>query len=127
MYYGGYVFAMIIDSKNETQKSILTNKCFYQTTAQIMREFEKKGYANSADETAKVIAAYHDLVQKKMKNNFSKDYNEAFKKIDDAIKGLANKVFYGYDNKGLDYAYKSFAKFDYINAIIGRQRIKKKS
>ncbi len=118
---------MIIDSKNETQKSILTNKCFYQTTAQIMREFEKKGYANSADETAKVIAAYHDLVQKKTKNNFSKDYNEAFKKIDDAIKGLANKVFYGYDNKSLDYAYKSFAKFDYINAIIGRQRIKKKS
>ena len=102
---------MIIDSKNETQKSILTNKCFYQTTAQIMHEFEKKGYANSADETAKVIAAYHDLVQKKAKNNFSKDYNEAFKKIDD---------------KSLDYAYKSFAKFDYINAIIGRQRIKKK-
>ena len=83
---------MIIDSKNETQKSILTNKCFYQTTAEIMREFEKKGYANSADETAKVIAAYHELVQKKAKNNYSKDYNEAFKKIDDAIKGLANKV-----------------------------------
>ena len=80
---------MIIDSKNETQKSILTNKCFYQTTAQIMHEFEKKGYANSADETAKVIAAYHDLVQKKAKNNFSKDYNEAFKKIDDMkIKAL---------------------------------------
>lgn len=121
------VLAMIIDSKNETQKSILTNKCFYQTTAEIMREFEKKGYANSADETAKVIAAYHELVQKKAKNNYSKDYNEAFKKIDDAIKGLANKVFYGYDNKSLDYAYKSFAKFDYINAIIGRQRTKKKS
>lgn len=121
-----YVLAMIIDSKNETQKSILTNKCFYQTTAQIMHEFEKKGYANSADETAKVIAAYHDLVQKKAKNNFSKDYNEAFKKIDEAIKGLANKVFYSYDNQSLDYAYKSFAKFDYINAIIGRQRVKKK-
>ena len=117
---------MIIDSKNETQKSILTNKCFYQTTAQIMREFEQKGYANSADETAKVIAAYHELVQKKVKNNYSKDYNEAFKKIDDAIKGLANKVYYGYDNQSSDYAYKSFAKFDYINAIIGRQRIKKK-
>lgn len=117
---------MIIDSKNETQRSILTNKCFYQTTAQIMREFEKKGYTNSADETAKVIAAYHDLVQKKAKNNFSKDYNEAFKKIDDAIKGLANKVFYGHENQGLDDAYKSFVKFDYINAIIGRQRIKKK-
>ena len=123
----GYVLAMIIDSKNETQKSILTNKCFYQTTVQIMREFERKGYANSADETAKAIAAYHELVQKKSKNNFNKDYNEAFKKIDDAIKGLANKVFYSYDKQSLDYAYKSFAKFDYINAIIGRQHIKKKS
>lgn len=117
---------MIIDSKNETQKSILTNKCFYQTTAQIMHSFEEKGYANSADETAKVIAAYHDLVQKKTKNNYGKDYNEAFKKIDEAIKGLANKVFYSYDKKGLDYAYQYFAKFDYINAIIGRQRTKKK-
>jgi len=117
---------MIIDSKNETQKSILSNKCFYQTTAQIMHEFEKKGYANSADETAKVIAAYHDLVQKKAKNNYSKDYNEAFKKIDDAIKGLANKVFYSYEKKSLDYAYQSFASFDYINAIIGRQRTKNK-
>lgn len=116
---------MIIDSKNETQKSILTNKCFYQTTAQIMHEFERKGYANSADETAKVIAAYHDLVQKKAKNNFNKDYNDAFRKIDDAIKGLANKVFYG-ESQGLDTAYKSFAKFDYIKAIIGRQNIKKK-
>lgn len=122
-----YVLAMIIDSKNETQKSILTNKCFYQTTAQIMHEFETKGYANSADETAKVIAAYHELVQKKTKNNFSKDYNEAFKKIDDAIKGLANRVFYSYDKQSLDYAYKSFVKFDYISAIIGRQRSKKKS
>lgn len=118
---------MIIDSKNETQKSILTNKCFYQTTAQIMHEFEKKGYANSADETAKVIAAYHELVQKTAKNNFSKDYNEAFKKIDDAIKGLANKVFYNYEKQSLDYAYQYFAKFDYISAIIGRQHTKKKS
>lgn len=117
---------MIIDSKNEAQKSILTNKCFYQTTAQIMHEFERKGYTNSADETAKVIAAYHELVQRKAKNNFSKDYNEAFKKIDEAIKGLANKVFYSSEEKSLDCAYESFAKFDYINAIIGRQRTKKK-
>ena len=117
---------MIIDSKNETQKSILTNKCFYQTTAQIMKGFEDKGYANSADETAKVIAAYHNLVQKKVKNNFSKDYNEAFQKIDSAIKGLANKVFYSYEGQILDKGYYSFAKFDYINAIIGRQRVKKK-
>lgn len=117
---------MIVDSKNETQKSILTNKCFYQTTARIMREFEQKGYANSADETAKVIAAYHEVVQKKSKNNYNKDYNEAFQKIDEAIKGLANKVFYNYEKQSLDYAYKSFVKFDYISAIIGRQHTKKK-
>ena len=120
------VLTMIIDSKNETQKGILTNKCFYQTTAQIMREFERKGYANSADETAKVIAAYHNLVQKKTKNKYSKDYNEAFQKIDNAIKGLANKVFYSEDKQGIDCAYDSFVKFDYINAIIGRQHAKKK-
>ena len=92
---------MIIDSKNETQKSILTNKCFYQTTAQIMHEFEKKGYANSADETAKVIAAYHDLVQKKAKITLAKIIMRHLKKLDDAIKGLANKVFYGYEIKAL--------------------------
>jgi hypothetical protein len=117
---------MIIDNKNETQKSILTNKCFYQTTAQIMYEFERRGYVNSADETAKVFAAYHDLVQKKSKNVYNKDYNDAFRKIDEAIKGLANKVFYG-DAKALDVAYKSFVKFDYVNAILGRQQVKKKS
>lgn len=48
---------MIIDSSNTRQRNILTNKCFYQTTAQIMHDFEQKGYANSADETLKVINA----------------------------------------------------------------------
>ena len=90
-----------------------------------MHDFEQKGYANSADETAKVIAAYHNIVQKKSKNTFNKDYNEAFTKIDDAIKSMANKVFYTYDKQSFDIAYKSFQEFDYINAIIGRQRMKK--
>lgn len=90
---------MIIDSNNKSQRSILTNKCFYQTTARIMRDFEEKGYANSADETAKVIAAYHDLVKKKTKNNFNADYNAAFQRIDNAIQTLANKVFYDCDKK----------------------------
>lgn len=58
-----------------------------------MHEFEKKGYANSADETAKVIAAYHDLVQKKAKNNFSKDYNEAFKKLTMPLRGWLTRYF----------------------------------
>ena len=47
---------MIIDGNNKKQRSILTNKCFYQTTAKIMHDFEQKGYANSADETLKVIS-----------------------------------------------------------------------
>lgn len=116
---------MIINSNDMLQRNILTNKCFYQTTAQIMRDFEQKGYANSADETAKVIAAYHNVVQKKAKNTFNKDYNEAFEKIDAAIKNMANKVFYIYDKNSFDCAYRSFQDFDYINAIIGRQRLKK--
>ena len=88
------VGVMIIDSSNTRQRNILTNKCFYQTTAQIMHDFEQKGYANSADETLKVINAYHSLIKKKVKNNFNADYNAAFQKIDDAIKMLANKVYY---------------------------------
>ncbi len=115
---------MIIDGNNKKQRGILTNKCFYQTTAQIMKDFERKGYANSADETVKVISAYHDLVQKKVKNNFSADYNNAFQKIDTAIKSLANQVFYDCDSKSYDNAYKSFEEFDYINAILTRQHNK---
>ena len=116
---------MIIDGNNKKQRSILTNKCFYQTTAQIMRDFESKGYANSADETAKVITAYHDIVKKKAKNNFNSDYNAAFERIDKAIDSLANKVFYDYDKKKHDIAYRSFEAFDYVSAIINRQLSKK--
>ena len=116
---------MIIDGGNAKQKSILTNKYFYQTTAQIMSDLENKGYANSADETLRIIAAYHNVVKKKVKNNFSADYNAAFEKIDNAIRNLANKVFYNYDRKGLDEAYRSFENFDHINAVLERQRIKK--
>ena len=57
---------MIINSNDSSQRNILTNKCYYQTTAQIMHDFEQKGYANSADETAKVITAYHNLIQKNL-------------------------------------------------------------
>ena len=92
-----------------------------------MKDFEQKGYANSADETLKVIAAYHDLVQKKVKNNFNSDYNNAFQKIDNAIKSLANQVFYDCDGKSYDHAYKSFEAFDYINAIVARQHNKNSS
>lgn len=112
---------MIIDGNNKKQRSILTNKCFYQTTAKIMREFEEKGYANSADETAKVISAYHDIVKKKSRNHYNNDYNLAFKRIDEAIDGLANRVFYDCDKKKHDFAYQSFEEFDYVGAIVNRQ------
>ena len=118
---------MIIDSNNEKQKGILTNKCFYQTTARIMRDFEERGYVNSADETVKVISAYHDLVKKKAKNNYNNDYNLAFQRIDNAIQTLAYKVYYSHDKKSLDYAYKSFENFDYVNAIVNRRHLKKQS
>ena len=39
---------MIINSNDSSQRNILTNKCYYQTTAQIMHDFEQKGYVNSA-------------------------------------------------------------------------------
>ena len=91
-----------------------------------MHDFESKGYANSADETAKVISAYHQIVKKKSKNNYNEDYNAAFRRIDNAIQSLANKVFYS-DKNSLDYAYNSFEEFDHINAIVTRQRVKKGS
>jgi len=116
---------MIINSKNERQRKILTNKCFYQTTAQIVCDFAKKGYLNPTDEAAKAISAYHDLVQKKVKNNFSKDYNEAFSKIDASIKDMAHKVFYIYDSKSFDIAYQAFRDFDHIQAILAWKRLKK--
>ena len=118
---------MIIDSSNKKQKSILTNKCFYQTTARIMLDFEEKGYVNSADETTRAISAYHQIVKKKTKNNFNKDYNSAFQRIDGAIQQLANQVFYDCDKKSLDYAYNSFEEFDHISAIVNRQRSKKRA
>lgn len=115
---------MIIDGNNKKQRSILTNKCFYQTTAKIMRDFEEKGYPNSADETAKVIAAYHDIVKRKSRNHYNQDYNAAFEKIDEAINSLANKVFYDCDKKKHDFAYRSFEDFDYVGAIVNRQLTK---
>ena len=118
---------MIIDSNNPKQRSILTNKCYYQTMAQFMHDFEDKGYPNAADETVKVINAYHDLVRKRVKNTFNSDYNDAFRKIDLAIDSMANKVFYAYDNRSHDIAYQCFQEFDYINAIVGRSRLKKSS
>ena len=115
---------MIINSNNPLQRHILTNKCFYLTIAQIVHDFEQKGYPNAADEAAKVVAAYHSLVQKRSKNTYNKDYNEAFARIDKAIKSMVNQVFYTYDSQSFNAAYAAFKDFDYINAILGRQRLK---
>ena len=87
--------------------------------AQIMHDFEKKGYQNPAEEAVKIVTAYHNLVAKKDKNHYGKDYNEAFARIDNAIKKIANQVFYNLDAKSFDAAYEAFQNFDYINVILG--------
>lgn len=119
-----WMFDVMIDSNNKKQSTIIANKCFYQATASIMRGLEDKGYQNPADETAKVITAYHSLVSKKSENNYSKDYNEAFKQIDSAIENIAHEVFAQHEEKKFDYAYKSFEAFDHISVILNRQQIK---
>jgi len=116
---------MIIDSSNFRQINILTNKYFYQTTSKIMTLLESQGVENTADETLKVISAYRDIVTKKSKNKFNSSYNKAFKQIDEAIESVAHKVFYDSDIS-YDKAYRSFENFDHLNAILGRQRNKKK-
>ena len=66
------------------------------------------------------------LITRLSRNNYNEDYNAAFRRIDNAIQSLANKVFYS-DKNSLDYAYHSFEEFDHINAIVTRQRVKKGS
>ena len=84
---------MIINSSNPLQRNILTYKCYYMTMAQIITDFAKKGYTNPAEEAVKVVTAYHDLVAKKNKNNYNKDYNEAFARIDTSIKKSPIRFF----------------------------------
>ena len=88
-----------------------------------MLDFKKKGYRNPADETVKAVNAYQDVIEKKDKNHFSKDYNEAFAHIDSAIKKMANQVFYNLDDKSFDAAYAAFKDFDHISAVLGRRHL----
>ncbi|MBR1915403.1 MAG: hypothetical protein IJ830_03065 [Alphaproteobacteria bacterium] len=118
---------MIINSNNPLQRNILTYKCYYMTMAQIMHVLEKKGYQNPAEEAVKVVTAYHDLVAKNGKNHYNKDYNEAFALIDNAIKKIANQIFYNLEAKSFDAAYEAFRDFDYINVVLGLRTPKKKS
>ena len=59
----------------------------------------------------------HDIVQKRKRNNYSDDYNQAFETIDSAIKGLANKVFYIYGSDSFDRAYDSFRNYNYVQTV----------
>lgn len=113
---------MIVDGNNTTQRNILINKCFYQTTVQIMHLFAEKGNNDFANKTIEAISAYHAIVQKKKKNNFDKDYNDAFATIDDAIRSIANKVFYTYGSESFNKAYDSFCEYNYVQAVRGRIR-----
>jgi hypothetical protein len=113
---------MIVDGSNIKQRNILINKCFYQTTLKIMNLFEKKGDGDFANKTIEAITAYHEIVQKKRRNNYGDDYNTAFDTIDSAIRNVANKVFYTYGSESFDKAYDSFRDYNYLQVVRGRLR-----
>ncbi|MBP5352308.1 MAG: hypothetical protein J6Y91_00890 [Alphaproteobacteria bacterium] len=108
---------MIVDGNNAKQRNILINKCFYQTTVQIMHFFEQKGNHDFANKTIEVISAYHDVVNKRRRNNFDADYNQAFETIDAAIRNIANKVFYTYGPESYNKAYDSFSNYNYMQTV----------
>jgi hypothetical protein len=111
---------MIVDGNNRKQRNILINKCFYQTTVKIMHQFAQKGDGDFANKTIEAISAYHDIVQKRRKNNFDDDYNTAFETIDSAIRNVANKVFYTYGSDSFDMAYDSFRNYNYVQTVRGQ-------
>jgi len=111
---------MIVDGNNAKQRNILINKCFYQTTVKIMHLFADKGNNDYANKTIEAIAAYHDIVQKRKRNNFNAEYNQAFETIDNAIRSVANKVFYIYGSDSFDRAYDSFCDYNYVQTVRGQ-------
>ena len=111
---------MIVDGYNTKQRNILINKCFYQTTMKIMHLFQEKGNNDFANKTIEAIAAYHEIVQRKKRNNYDQDYNAAFDTIDSAIRNIANKVFYIYGSDSFNHAYDFFRDYNYIQAVRGR-------
>ena len=117
---------MIVDGNNIKQRNILINKCFYQTTIGIMRLFADKGNADFANKTIEAIAAYHDIVHKKKRNNYDADYNAAFETIDNAIRNVANKVFYIYGSESFNHAYDSFCDYNYMQIVRNQLHKKKK-
>ena len=113
---------MIVDGYNTKQRNILVNKCFYQTTMKIMHLFEQKGDGDFANKTIEAISAYHEIVQKKRRNNYGEDYNSAFDTIDSAIRNVANKVVYTYGAESFDKAYDSFRDYNYLQVVRGHLR-----
>ena len=111
---------MIVDGNNKKQRNILINKCFYRTTVKIMDFFAQKGDGDYANKTIEAIAAYNDIAQKKKRNNYNQDYNTAFETIDNAIKDVANKVFYIYGAESFDMAYDSFRNYNYVQTVRGQ-------
>ena len=116
---------MIVDGANTKQRNILINKCFYQTTVKIMNLFAAKGDHDFANKTLEVIAAYHDIIQHRRRNNFDEDYNRAFEAIDSAIRNVANKVFYIYGDDSFDRAYNSFCNYNYVQTVRSHLHYKK--
>lgn len=116
---------MIVDGNNTKQRNILVNKCFYQTTMNIMHLFKEKGNADFANKTIEAISAYHSLVQKKNKKNYGNEYDAAFDTIDSAIRNIANKVFYTYGSESFDKAYDYFRDYNYVQVV--RTRLHKDS
>ena len=115
---------MIVDGNNVKQRNILINKCFYQTTIRLMHFFKEGGDGDYANKTIEAISAYHDIVQKRKRNSYGKDYNQAFDTIDSAIRNVANKVFYTYGSESFNKAYDSFCNYDYIQTV--RSQLHKK-
>lgn len=85
-----------------------------------MHQFAQKGDGDFANKTIEAISAYHDIVQKRRKNNFDDDYNTAFETIDSAIRNVANKVFYTYGSDSFDMAYDSFRNYNYVQTVRGQ-------
>lgn len=90
-----------------------------------MHFFAQKGNSDFANKTIEAISAYHDIVKKRRRNNFDADYNTAFETIDNAIRSVANRVFYIYGSDSFDKAYDSFRDYDYVRTV--RSQLHKKN
>lgn len=115
---------MIVDGNNTRQRNILVNKCFYQTTVKLMNFFANNGSSDYANKTIEAISAYLDTANKKKRSNLGQDYSVAFETLDNAIRNVANKVFYIYGSDSYNRAYDSFCNYNYVQTV--RSQLHKK-